>query len=694
LSIPAQLHPLLKESPLSRSFSTAIKAARQLGISSLYHYACYQAGLSCGYYRWKSNQPDPVRPGSLRPVLNFPARQTLLETLGEAAGILIQQAKEIVQGRIRLFGSHLAPLELAPPPELAHWTAYERGKQSFDVQDVKTIWEPARLGWAFTLGRAYLLTGDESYAQSFWKHAETFLDANPAYLGPNWFSGQEVALRILAFVFAFQVFSHSNHSTGKRKERLSEAVAQHATRIPLTLVYAKAQNNNHLLTEAAGLYTAGLSLPEHPASERWRYLGWRIFNQALQTQISAEGTYIQHSANYHRLMLQTLLWVNSLTIDGNTLQPLPGRSRKQGVAAVDWLMALIDPDSGRVPNLGPNDGAYILPLTTCPFNDYRPVLQTAASTFLGVRPFPPGPLDEMALWLGREATSGKGREFTLGPQAPVLGEPHVLKNDELGSWAYLRAARYSSRPGHADQLHFDLWWRGINVALDPGTYQYNAKPPWDNSLARTEVHNTVCINGKDQMKRAGRFLWLDWAQAQILEHQRAEDGSLISLTAQHDGYRHDGVIHQRGACIQEHGWQVQDELLPVRNTEHGEIILARLHWLLPDLPWKLLEDGVEHQSTIQYRLGIKSDHGWIQLKIGVSLENPSQEAEIYSRIQLVRAGELLHGSGEISPTWGWFSPTYNQKIPALSVSVMVNARLPLRLTSDWIFPTAPSYAKL
>ena len=33
-----------------------------------------------------------------------------------------------------------------------------------------------------------------------------------------------------------------------------------------------------------------------------------------------------------------------------------------------------------------------------------------------------------------------------------------------------------------DQLHLDLWWRGLNIAQDAGTYLYNADPPWDNPL--------------------------------------------------------------------------------------------------------------------------------------------------------------------------------------------------------------------
>jgi len=50
--------------------------------------------------------------------------------------------------------------------------------------------------------------------------------------------------------------------------------------------------------------------------------------------------------------------------------------------------------------------------------------------------------------------------------------------------------------------------------------------------------------------------------------------------------------------------------------------------------------------------------------------------------QLVRAGELLAGEGDISPTWGWISPTYSVKIPALSFSVSYVAEPTIGITTE------------
>jgi hypothetical protein len=93
--------------------------------------------------------------------------------------------------------------------------------------------------------------------QCFWERWEKFIDANPPYNGVHWMSGQEVAIRLIGLCFAAQVFSGSQQSTPDRMLALGRSVAAHASRIPPSLSYARAQNNNHLLVEAAGLYTAG-----------------------------------------------------------------------------------------------------------------------------------------------------------------------------------------------------------------------------------------------------------------------------------------------------------------------------------------------------------------------------------------------------------------------------------------------------
>jgi hypothetical protein len=449
------------------------------------------------------------------------------------------------------------------------------------------------------------------------------------------------------------------------------------------MVYARSQNNNHLLTEAAGLYTAGLALPRHPTARNWRRLGWRWFQRGLKTQIAEDGTYMQHSTNYQLLMLQAALWVQTLA-EGVAKEYFNEASQARLASATRWLLALLDPARGRLPNLGPNDGAYILPLTICPYEDYRPVLQAAAGAFLGERPLAAGVWDEMALWIGGRlcAESISSDHYDPGKpvesaQASIQDPPHVLRYPRHDSWAYLRAARFTDRPGHADQLHLDLWWRGLNVAQDAGTYLYNASPPWDNALASTAVHNTITVNGRDQMRRVGRFLYLDWAQAQVIAHNRAKEGGRERLSATQDGYRRLGILHRRTVTATGEGqWVIEDDLLPYgrRPVNPNTQFAIRLHWLVPDWPWE-----AEGQA-----IRLHSPYGWIGLTFSWSQNELS--SNMRPQITIVRAGEVIAGPGNALPVEGWSSPTYGDKIPALSIRLEIYAGAPVSLKSEWSLP--------
>jgi len=207
------------------------------------------------------------------------------------------------------------------------------------------------------------------------------------------------------------------------------------------------------------------------------------------------------------------------------------------------------------------------------------------------------------------------------------------------------------------------------------------------------VHNTVTLDSQDQMTRAGRFLWLDWAQAQVIACEQAEDGAWERLVAQHDGYRRRGWLHQRRVtAFQDGRWFVQDSMMPAGTLKRSNVkTLQRfnLHWLLPDWDWEIYENS---ESRIE--LSLSSPLGMVVLRMEVQSDSrlstldsriSSLESQI-SQVRLVRAGKLLHGSGEADPILGWVSPTYALKLPALSLTVSTEGNAPVTFLSEWTLP--------
>jgi hypothetical protein len=82
--------------------------------------------------------------------------------------------------------------------------------------------------WAYTLSRAYHLTGKRTLCSGFLAVHGDFPEGKPDKPGPKLDSAQEVALRLIALTFAIQVFSSASSATPERVQLLVQAIADHA----------------------------------------------------------------------------------------------------------------------------------------------------------------------------------------------------------------------------------------------------------------------------------------------------------------------------------------------------------------------------------------------------------------------------------------------------------------------------------
>jgi hypothetical protein len=541
--------------------------------------------------------------------------------------------------------------------------------------DLKFILEPSRFLFVYPLARAYAISGDERFADAFWSSIEDWATNNPPMSGPLWICGQESSLRIMAWTFALHAFIASRSTTARRTALLVSMIAAHAWRTTQTLGYARSQRSNHLISEAVGLWTAGTLFPELNDALGWQKLGAKILREAVLDQITPEGVFLQNSFNYERMVLQQLLWVIRLAEISKT--QLDSQIRERTAAGFGFISQFVDESSGQMPNYGSNDGSHILPLATCDYSDFRPLLRMGECVLNRCTALPPGRWDEAALWIGGRIEPPTTREPSHQPKpansatgsSSSLTGYHRLGTDK--SWALVRAGNYTRRPFQADQLHVDLWWHGLNLARDAGTYLYNGGPPWDNGLAGTRVHNTVMVDDHDQMQRAGRFLWLNWAQASGRSFCSTLGGGLPQPNAEfldtfegeHDGYRRLGVTHRRLVrCVAENAWVIVDDLLGGGEHELG------LHWLLPDLP-------LEVTSALPFTAILSAEEERIHWNIFSGSG---------ARTAVVRAGKVSGKevrNGDKADLLGWKSPTYGELRPAISLLHQVRAPLPVRIVT-------------
>ena len=608
----------------------------------------------------------------------------LIALMGPSLQTLSDEAVLASTGRFRLWEDAFRSLGLPPAwnrnpltereqEATKHWTFIAERSTG----DVKGLWEASRFSIAYRLARLYAATGEERAAQQFTRLVDSWLQANPPNGGPQWISAQEVGLRAMAWVFALNGMWGSSALGREQRTHLAIALREHGRRIEASLAYGLAQGNNHVLSEAAALWTLGLAFPWMREAGRWAARGRRMLIAAAKSQIEPEGGYIQHSVNYQRLAAQVLAW--SVRMGEVHERPFPRETYARLRAMRDCMAALVDEGTGRAPNLGHNDGSLVFPLTTCAYEDYRPVLQSLSLLCDGHRTLAPGPWDEEALWLMGSLPAGEEAQHASQPAVPradARGGMIALRFED--GRGYLRCARFHNRPAHADQLQADLWSGDLNFACDAGTYLYGGDRPWENALAGSWVHNTVVVDGRDQMERVGRFLWV----AENARAERMEAGAGFTLgVASHGGYRRLGILHRRALVgLDGQAWIIVDDLLG--RGAHA----LRLHWLTPDGELTLMR-GDPDDRLVEFSCL------WKDRRARAAVWGSSG-----MQVNLVRAGVDVLGASEKEAlpreVRGWRSLRYASREPALSLTMRMQASLPARFVTIWVMSPDETLATL
>lgn len=571
---------------------------------------------------------------------------------------VVQEVEQALKGEVRFFSGavrtvgwppdwHRHPDDGVEWPRV-HWTAIDDRVES----DVKWLWELGRFGLAYAILRAYSLTGESRYPEVFWRLVESWREANPPNIGVHWMCGQECAFRTIAWTFALLALLDTEATTPARAGMLIEMLAAHGDRIDANLAYARSQKNNHAINEALALWTLGTVFPMLGSSARWERIGRAVLEKEARRQIYDDGAYVQHSLGYHRLILESYAWAIELGQRSGRPFSLALVTRCQRAAA--FLYQLVDDTSGRMPNYGSNDGSRLFSLDACDPADVRPSLALAFWATERRRVLGDGPWDEPLLWIcGDQALAAKPSPVARVDLAAADGGYYILRSAD--TWGFLRCCTYRDRPAHADMLHLDLWWRGHNIVADPGTYSYNSRPPWNNGLSSTRVHNTVTVDGLDQMERGARFLWFDWNRGRVVRRSAQPAAKLIET--EHDGYaRRAGVQHRRAVLlVGGRVWIVVDDLIGSGLHSAGS------HWVFPG-------GSLGRRGTGSYRI----DHAAGIMTVSFAAF-PNGDPDEALCVEEVTASDDV--------TIGWLSDTYLHRRPVPSLVVSQRALLPLRLVT-------------
>lgn len=490
---------------------------------------------------------------------------------------IVERAERIIEGRFHLLGFqdlafgnppdwHLEPVAGKRTP-LVHWSRIDY----LDAEvagDKKIVWELNRHQYFSTLGRAYWLTRDERYAETFAAHLAAWMDDNPPKLGINWASSLELSFRAISWLWACYFFKDSPHLAPALFQRALKFLYLHARHLE-TYLSTYFSPNTHLTGEALGLYYLGTLWPEFRAAARWRAQGRRILLAELDRHVRPDGVYFEQSSYYQRYTAD--FYTHLYLLSEANGEPLDDRLKQKLLALLDHLMFITKPD-GTTPLFGDDDGGRLVQMDERAANDFRATLSNGAALFArSDYKYVAREAAEETLWLfGCEGL----RAFDqLDAQAPVEqsrafndGGYYVMRDGwgETDNYLLIDCGPHGAVGGahaHADALSFELAARGRSLLVDPATCTYTGSAGMRDLFRSTAMHNTLVIDNESSSVPDGPFKWSHVAESSArawMSHERFD-----FFEGEHDGYARlpAPATHVRGVLFLKNDyWMMRDRV--------------------------------------------------------------------------------------------------------------------------------------
>ncbi len=478
---------------------------------------------------------------------------------------LKERYEQVKEGKLLLFNSTLVNLgknyDWVSNPDSGykydinkHWT--EIPDYSKEAGDIKYVWEKSRFSYLYDIIRYDYHFGKDCSEMVF-NDIVSWIDSNPVNCGPNYRCSQEMSLRVLNWTFALNYYRNSPALTDTVFNKMQYAIYWHMHHVYNNINFSRiAVRNNHAITETLTLYLAGLLYPTMPGADVWKKKGKAWFEQEVAYQVYEDGTYLQFSMNYHRVVGQLLTW--GITIADQNKERFSDVVYSRAKRSFLFLRTCMVDETGYLPNYGANDGALFFRLSNADYRDYRPQLQALAAVIGTEAKFTSS--NEDSLWYGVFENARKTWQPPQGIHSFPHGGYYIIREPE--TLTFIKCGSYKDRPSQADNLHIDIWHKGENLLPDAGSYKYNTDDATIRYFSGTHSHNTVMLGDKDQMQKGGRFIWYYWTQARNAELKETDteyvfEGAISAFT-----YLAAGIVHNRKITKQKGRpqWVVADEI--------------------------------------------------------------------------------------------------------------------------------------
>jgi hypothetical protein len=524
------------------------------------------------------------------------------------------------------------------PLEFGPWMNYHN---SDAYGDFKYFWELPRLQHLITLSKAYYLTGNDKYAAEVVEQLDGFVNQSPYLLGVNWIMPMEAGIRLISICWLTLFLEAYLRRDLETCALIQKIVTSHTDFVTANFSrYSSA--NNHLVAEATGVFLASIVFRHLPKMDEYRKRAHSILSREITRQFYADGVNKEQTTHYQIACYNCFLLAGLLGKRNGI--DFPDEYWKRLEKGAKFIVELSGRDLS-IPYIGDKDDGRTIVLSEMSDKAAQSLLATAAVLFQR-RDFKEraGFFDEMSFWLlglqGKIIFNSMDSQNVLldGSSRFEQGGYCILSSNRGGEYKLIfdcgpLGFESIAAHGHADALSFILSANGREFFIDPGTYTFNADSPYRNYFRSTTAHNTIVVDGLNQSEWAGPFLWSRKAKSFVTDWVSSERCDKVS--GWHDGYHRlkDPVTHRRAIEF---------------DKKAGTIRIG-----------DYIEAKDTHSITQYFHLSPQCEIDVIT-KNRFLITNSGYKIELITDVRF----ECKIVRGRENPICGWFSKTYDEKIPA------------------------------
>jgi hypothetical protein len=329
------------------------------------------------------------------------------------------------------------------------------------------------------LALAYDYSGEERYADKWVGLVSSWIEQVP----DGFLNSQVAGRRLQQWLLAYHYFVPGRNCPLVTAEFLLHFLASIQSQA-VFLSNHLTPAGNHRTIELSAIFTVAVLFPELSASAELLAFAQRELLDNLRQDFLADGVQKELSTDYHHTVLKNFLRVRELA-ELNRLT-LPAEFDAVMRQALEFSLYVHKPD-GWLPAI--NDGDI---------NSYLGLLRKA-------EPYYPSDALSYVLSQGKVGKPPVQRSRLFADSGYcILRSDWTEQPYADGRYLFFDCGQLGfGSHGHYDLLNFEMAAFGRSLIVDPGRYTYHEHQSdginWRYAFKGTAAHNTVMVDGKDQM---------------------------------------------------------------------------------------------------------------------------------------------------------------------------------------------------